>query len=222
MTTPADAQAQDYRGKLTFGLYASDDQTTVDVNARYAAKAWTGWLGWYGPQSDVRQPRAGLEYDLRRRRLLLIPSLQVASRTFVGGSIYAEIGEAVYAITGVSRTDLKPYVNLNFDPNDSWQLGIGAHVGRADSVAAFTIWDNRLQTAQQNSHVVVRHYFAGPRRITLDLSYKSGRGDAGTFVRGAAVATELDWHRWFAKGARDVHANYGAPTMWRFGGGMRF
>jgi hypothetical protein len=221
-STPAHAQVQNYQGKLTFGVYTSDERTTADVNVRYSAGNWTGWLGWYGPQSDVDQGRAGLEYDLRRRRMVLIPSIQAAAASFVGGSIYSEIGQAVYAIVGVSRTDLKPYVNLNFDPNESWQLGAGAHFGRADTVAAFTIWDNRLHTAQQNSHVVVRHSFAGPHRVTLDASYKSGRGDTGTFVRGMAVATEVDWHRWFVKAARDAHVNYSAATMWRFGGGMRF
>jgi hypothetical protein len=221
-STPAHAQVQDYQGKLTVGVYATDEHTTTDVNVRYSSGDWTGWLGWYGPQSDVRQGRAGLEYDLRQRRIVLIPSIQAASASFVGGSIYSEIGQAVYAIVGVSRTNLKPYTNLNFDPNESWQLGAGTHFGRADTVAAFIIWDNRLDTAQQNSHVVVRHYFAGQNRVTLDASYKSGRGDPGAFVRGTAVATEIDWHRWFVKAARDAHVNYTAETMWRFGGGMRF
>jgi hypothetical protein len=37
-----------------------------------------------------------------------------------------------------------------------------------------------------------------------------------------AIATEIDWHRWFAKAARDEHVNYTAETMLRFGGGLRF
>ena len=222
MPVSADAQGETYQGKLTIGVYSTGEQTTTDVNARYSAGSWTGWLGWYGPQSEIRQSRAGVEYDLRRRQILLIPSIQVASASFVGGSVYSEIGETLYAVVGVSRTNLRPYTNLNFDPNESSQLGAGVHFGRADSVAAFVIWDNRLHTAQQNSHVVVRHYFAGQHRVTLDASYKSGRGDEGIFVRGAAVATEVDWERWFVKAARDAHVNYTADTMWRFGGGMRF
>ena len=219
---PSKALAQDYRGKITVGVYASDQRTTVDLNARYTAQAWTGWFGWYGPQADIRQPRAGLEYDLRRKSLLLIPSVQIASASFVGGSVYGEIGQTLYAIAGASRTNLRPYVNLNFDPNESWQLGAGAHFKQNDSLAAFTVWDNRLHTAQQNSHVVLRHSIADAKRITLDVSYKSGRGETGAFVRGAEVATEVDWRRWFAKGARDAHANFGTATMWRFGGGLRF
>src|SRR5262245_5517296 len=99
---------------------------------------------------------------------------------------------------------------------------VPAHFRQATSVAAFTVWDNRLHTKQQNTHVIVRHYIAGIHRITLDASYKSGRGDSGDFVRGTAIATEMDWRRWFVKAARDAHVNYSAETMWRFGGGMRF
>jgi hypothetical protein len=175
-STPAHAQVQDYQGKLTVGVYATDEQTTTDVNVRYSSGDWTGWLGWYGPRSDVRQGRAGLEYDLRKRGIVLIPSIQAASASFVGGSLYSEIGGTVYAIAGVSRTNLEPYVNLNFDPNESWQLGAGAHFHQADSVAAFTVWDNRLHTNQQNTHVIVRYYFSGTHRIMHDASYKSGRG----------------------------------------------
>jgi hypothetical protein len=224
VSVPARAQSEEnYRGKMTFGVYTAGGQQTVDVNARYSAGNWTGWLGWYGPHSEIgSQARAGLEYDMRRRRFLIIPSIQVASATFVGGSLYSEIGGSLYAIAGVSRTDLEPYVNLNFDPNESWQLGAGAHFHQADSVAAFTVWDNRLHTDQQNTHVVVRHYFARTHRITLDASYKSGRGDSGEFVRGTAIATEIDWHRSFVKAARDAHVNYSPDTMWRFGGGVRF
>jgi hypothetical protein len=220
----ASAQTEEnYRGKMTLGVYTTGGQPTVDVNARYSAGNWTGWLGWYGPHSEIgSQARAGLEYDMRRRWVLIIPSIQAASASFVGGSLYSEIGRNVYAIAGVSRTNLEPYVNLNFDPNESWQLGAGAHFRQADTLAAFTVWDNRLHTDQQNTHVIVRHYFASTHRITFDASYKSGRGDSGDFVRGMAIATELDWHRSFVKAARDAHVNFTPDTMWRFGGGVRF
>lgn len=216
------ASAQDYPGKLTLGVYTAGDQRTVDVNARYSVNAVTGWIGGYGPQDDVRQARAGVEYDRRRRGLLLIPSIQIASPSFVSASLYSEIGQRLYVVAGASRTNLKPYVNLNFDPNESWQLGAGAHLGKADSVAAFTVWDNRLHTGQQNSHAVIKHYFEGSYRLSLDVSFKSGRGDENVFVRGIGTSAEFDWRRWFVKAARDGHANFGSETMWRAGGGVRF
>jgi hypothetical protein len=219
---PSSAAAQDYQGKLTVEMYRAADQVTGDVNVRYSAHDVTGWVGWYGPQNEIRQGRAGIEYDLKRPSVFVVPSVQIASQSFVGGSVYSEIGRRLYVIAGASRTNLKPYANLSFDPNESWQLGGGVHVGMADSLAAFAIWDNRLETGQQNSHVVLRHYLTNARRLTLDVSYKSGHGDAGVFVRGSAEAMEYDWHRWFVKFARDAHVNYSAETMWRAGGGLRF
>ena len=216
------ADAQDYHGKLTAAVYRADGQSTTDLNVRYSAGDWTGWVGWYGPQIEIRQSRAGIEYDLKRPWLVLVPSMQVASQSFVGGSVYSEVGRSLYLIAGASRTNLKPYANLTFDPNESWQLGGGAHLGKSDSVAAFAIWDNRLHTGQQNSHLAIRHYLSGSRRLTVDLSYKSGHDDEGLYVRGAAEAAEYDWHRWFVKLARDQHVNFGAATMWRIGGGLRF
>jgi hypothetical protein len=216
------ADAQDYQGKLTAAVYTAGNQVTTDLNVRYSSHDWTGWVGWYGPQSEVRQGRAGVEYDLKRHGLVLVPSMQVASQSFVGSSVYSEIGQRLYLVAGVSRTNLKPYANLTFDPNESWQLGAGAHVGQSDSVAAFAIWDNRLHTGQQNSHLVFRHYLANARRLTVDVSYKSGHDDDGIYIRGTAEAMEYDWHRWFVKLARDQHVNYSGATMWRAGGGMRF
>jgi len=216
------AHAQDYNGKLTAAVYTADGQVTSDLNVRYSSHQWTGWVGWYGPQGDIRQSRAGIEYDLKREWLVLVPSVQVASRSFAGGSVYSETGRRLYVIAGASRTNLKPYANLTFDPNESWQLGGGVHIGKADSVAAFAIWDNRLDTGQQNSHVVIRHYLPRARRLTLDVSYKSGRDDEGTYLRGSGEAMEYDWQRWFVKLARDQHANFTVPTMWRAGGGLRF
>ena len=222
VAAPYPAEAQEYHGKLTVGAYAADDQVTTDLNVRYSRHAWTGWVGWYGPRSDVRQSRAGIEYDLRRQWLVLVPSLQVASQSFVGGSVYSEVGQTLYLIAGASRTNLKPYANLTFDPNESWQLGAGAHLGKADSIAAFAIWDNRLHTGQQNSHLLFRHYLPQSRRLTVDVSYKSGRDDEGVDIRGSAQAMEYDWHRWFVKLAHDQHVNFTPATMWRAGGGLRF
>src|SRR5262249_22486566 len=116
----------------------------------------------------------------------------------------------------------KPYVNLTFDPNESWQLGAGTHMSERSTVSFFTIWDNRLATGQQVTHLSIRRRFAAMQRLTIDVSYKSGRGDEGLYLRGGAAAVEYDWRRWFAKAARDQHANFGIGTMWRFGGGLRF
>ena len=218
----ASAHAQDYHGKLTLSTYDVDGDHSVDVNVRYSLGDWTGWAGYYGAEDGTKQGRVGIEYDLHRPGLFLVPSIQTASKGFVGGTIYAEIGTQWYGIAGVSRTNLRPYANLTFDPNDSWQLGAGLHFAKADSIALYTIWDNRLDTGQQITHAVLRHHFGKSERLTLDISYKSGHGDDGTYLRGDGEAAEYDWGRWFVKAARDRHANFGEPTMYRLGGGFRF
>src|SRR5689334_2047144 len=222
LARPGPARAQDYHGKLTVSTYDADGDQSVDVNVRYSLGDWTGWVGYYAAEDGTKQGRTGIEYDLHRPWLFLVPSIQVASKGFVGGSLYSEIGTRWYLIAGLSRTDLRPYANLTFDPNDSWQLGAGMHFAKSDSIALYTIWDNRLDTSQQITHAVLRHHFGATERITLDVSYKSGHGDDGTYLRGDAEAAEYDWRRWFVKAAHDRHANFGEPTMWRFGGGLRF
>jgi len=216
------ARAQDYQGKLTATTYDADGDHSVDVNVRYSLGNWTGWVGYYAAQDDTKQGRIGVEYDLHRPWLFLVPSVQFASHGFVGGTLYAEIGTQWYLIGGISRTDLRPYANLTFDPNDSWQLGAGRHFGKSDSIAVYTIWDNRLDTGQQITHAVLRKHFRKTERITVDVSYKSGHGDENVYFRGDAEAIEYDWRRYFVKAARDQHANFGEPTMYRFGGGFRF
>jgi hypothetical protein len=216
------AQDADYHGKLTINSYYAGGDSSLDVNARYFLGDWTGWVGYYTSTEGTRQGRFGIEYDWRWRRLYLVPSAQTASEGFFGGTIYAEIGKPVYLVAGASRTNLKPYVNLTFDPNESWQLGAGTHVGKADTLAIFTIWDNRLDTGQQVTHLVVRHHFVRAERLTIDVSYKSGHDDEHNYLRAGEASAEYDWGRWFAKAAVDEHANFGDATMFRFGGGLRF
>lgn len=222
IATTVAAQGADYHGKATVAVYVAAGEPSLDVNVRYGAGGWTGWVGYFGASDSDHQGRAGLEYDLHRRAVYFVPSVQIASYGFVGGSAYGEIGSTVYLIGGVSRTNLHPYANLTFDPNESWQLGAGWHIGQQDSLAGYTIWDNRLHTGQQITHFVLKHYLPGARRFTFDTSYKSGHGDDDVYVRGVAESVEYDWRRWFIKGAVDEHANYGPATMVRAGGGLRF
>lgn len=219
--TRAVAQPPDYHGKLTVAEYAVEDESDLDVNVRYTVGDWSGWLGYFDSR-EIGQGRLGLEYDLRQHWLYTVPSVQLASHGFIGGSVYSEIGTRLFLIAGASRTNLKPYFNLTFDPNESWQLGAGTHMGEADTIALYCIWDNRLDTGQQITHAILRHYLAKARRLTADVSYKSGHGDGGVYLRGDAESVEFDMGRWFIKGARDEHANFGVATMWRLGGGVRF
>jgi hypothetical protein len=217
---PAAAQGPNYHGKVTIGEYQTSGDSSMDMNVRYSRSDWTAWLGYYS-SSDIREGRTGIEYDFRKDWLYVVPSAQAATKGFLGGTVYAEVGRRIYAIAGLSRTNLKPYVNLTFDPNDSWQAGAGMHFNDIVTIGLFTIWDNRLGTGQQITHAFVRRRLGELQRLTLDTSYKSGRGDDLMYVSGVAVSVEYDMHRWFVKIAGDQHANFGPDTMYRFGGGLR-
>jgi hypothetical protein len=58
----------------------------------------------------------------------LSPSLQTASQGFTAFSAQVETSDSWFVGAGLGRTNLLPYWNLNFDPNDSWTASIGRRV----------------------------------------------------------------------------------------------
>ena len=140
----------------------------------------------------------------------------------MAGQLYAEAGQTVYLIAGASRTNLKDYNNLTFDPNEALQLGAGWHVDRRTLLNAYSIFDVRLHTGQQNTHLVVRRYLDHEHRLTVDVVYKSGHTDEGEFVRALGATATWDWARTFLRLAYDPYSNFSSETMWRLGGGVRF
>ena len=220
--TPVMESATEPLDKLTLAAYRAAGETTYDVNLRRKFGDFVAWLGgFYDPQGES-QARTGAEYDFDRERVLAVPSLQLASNGFVQGSVYSELGGATHAIVGYSRTNLRPYATLTFDPNDSAQLGVGRVMGDAGRIDVFTIADIRLGTGQQNTHLIWRRPVRQGYRVTLDLLYKSGHADSGVFVRGEGATLTFDWPRWFLRWAYDPYANFGSYTMVRVGGGVRF
>jgi hypothetical protein len=220
--TPPKEGAPEPVDKLTLAAYRAAGDTSYDVNLRRKFNAFVAWLGGFYDPNGPSQARAGAEYDFDREHVLAVPSLQLASNGFVQGSVYSELGGATHAILGYSRTNLRPYATLTFDPNDSAQLGIGRVFRDFGRIDLFTIADVRLGTGQQNTHLIWRRPFGRGNRVTLDLLYKSGHADTGLFVRGAGATLTFDWPRWFLRWAYDPYANFSAYTMVRIGGGIRF
>src|SRR5262249_36169833 len=105
--------------KLTVAYYDFSSGTNgIDVNLRHTFKSTTGWVGYYHQNDRFDQGRVGYEYDYHAGWLTFVPSVQGATHGFVGFTLYGEAGRGVYAIGGMGRTNLKPYWNLGFDPND--------------------------------------------------------------------------------------------------------
>ena len=223
---PADTSETPF--KLSTGLYSVDrhgDQAGgpgLDVNLRYTQGDDHVWVGYFrSPALAFSQPRAGWDGSYRAGALRLLPSLQVASGGFVGGSIAAEAGTTWFAGGGLGRTNLRNYANLNFDPNDAITLYGGYRWDDADSVVMQLVRDNRLNPDQQNLHLIWRNQLEDGERFTIDLLAKQGTVD-DRFIRRAGISLNYERTRWFARLAFDPKVNFTAQNMLRLSTGTRF
>jgi len=217
-----DGAATPPSNKLTMAYYDFSSGTQgYDINLRHTFSTSTAWLGVYNENDGFDQVRAGYEYDYHHNWLTLVPSAQAATHKFVGATVYAEAGRRIYAIGGAGRTNLNPYWNLGFDPNDYVQFGTGYRNDAGDVVSAFAIHDNRLGTGQTNTHLYLRRYLR-QWRFTLDVVNEHGTGEGGLVVRAWSTSLDADWRRWFVRVASDPHVNYTADRQVRIAGGVRF
>jgi hypothetical protein len=210
--------------KLTLGRYASSDGNTgLDANLRGGLGPHTAWVGLYRDESGYRQARAGYEFRLDGETLRTVFSLQSASGGVAVGSITSEIGGANYAIVGFGRTNVRNYVNLNYDPNDAITLGVGTRAFAQTELTLFNVHDDRLHTGQNVTHLVLRRRFDGDQRLTVDVFIKRGLTGDGEFVRNdRSISLGYDRGPLFVRLAHDPHAGFTAPTQRRLQFGARF
>lgn len=221
------AAAQPVAFKLTTGLYqlSGGDLPAgpgLDVNLRASSGFGDAWVGWFrSPVQALTQTRAGWDNTFKLGPVRFVPSLQLASGGFLGGSAYLETGATWFAGAGVGRTNLRPYVNLNFDPNDSWTLAGGYRWGDNHSLALQVVRDNRLNPDQQHTHLVYRTPVNEDERLTLDLLSEKGLV-AGVPIRRLGLSVAYDWPRYFVRIARDPLVNFTTQDMLRLSVGTRF
>ena len=215
--------------KLTPSVYhETAGRSAFDLNLRGNLVDDTFWIGEYQRGSEFQQLRGGYEHQFSLPFGKLIASAQAASRGFLGGSATLEIGDAsvtpFYALAGFGRTNLQPYYNLNFDPNDSTLFGGGwRSADQAKTATLFRIHDDRLGTGQTVTHLVLRGKTGERSRLTVDLFRREGRSapDAEYFAAtGVSVAYDRD--PWFIRLAIDPRANFTASDMTRLAVGVRF
>ena len=232
----ADASAGPGEFKLTLGRYGyqlgdgASAGNGTDLNLRYRQSGRTVWLGAYQDRRTSRQWRAGWDdqWDLPASVITsaagpaqLLPSLQVASGGFVGGSLALQVGAPFYAQVGIGRTNLRPYANLNFDPNDALMASLGWQGDGGRQAALALIADDRLGTGQQHHHLTVRWPLQPALRLTADLLHKQGRGDGGP-VNTWGWTLGLDGSQWFGRLAHDPKQNFSTLDAWRLSAGRRF
>ena len=218
----ADNASTDALGwKLTLGQYFYRNYSGSDANLRWQKKDTHAWVGVYSDTSFGSQFRAGADTSIAISRYLQMqPSLQVATPGFIGGSLNAQIGDEWYCLIGFGRTNLKPYFNLNFDPNDAVTYGAGHRTSSGGIYTIFVVADDRLGTHQRDWHFNAR-IPVNASRITFDVMHKSGIGDTG-LVDAWGFSATYDWPKIFARVAYDPKQNFSAQDAWRVSGGIRF
>jgi hypothetical protein len=215
------APAADRHWKLTLGTYRYSTYSGQDLNLRWQLSDTHAWVGVYSDKAFGTQTRAGADTSISLTRLLQVqPSLQVATMGFLGGSVTIQAGDEWFALAGIGRTNLKPYFNLNFDPNDALTFGAGHHSSDGTIYTLFVVADDRLHTHQRDWHLNAR-VPVRDMRATLDLMRKSGLSDAG-YITAWGFSATWDWPAWFLRIARDPYQNFSAQSAWRFAGGARF
>jgi len=214
-------EAPDY--KLTLGHYASSDGNPAnDLNLRAGLGPHTVWLGVYQDRAGLRQWRTGYERRDDFGLLRSVLSLQNASGGAWVGSASAEVGGATYALVGWGRTNLRNYINLNYDPNDAITVGAGTRAIENTELSLFQVRDDRLSTGQRVTHAVLRRRFEGEQRLTVDLFTKRGLAADGQFVHDRSLTLGYDRGPWFARLSHDPHAGFAAATQNRVSFGSRF
>jgi hypothetical protein len=217
----ADSDGPDF--KFTLGRYRSSDGNPAwDANLRGSLGAHTAWLGVYRDRAGLQQWRSGYEFRSDGESLRSVLSLQNASGGAWVGAATAELGGASYAIVGWGRTNLRNYINLNYDPNDAITLGLGTRAIANTELTLFHVRDDRTPSGQQVTHAVLRWRFGDAQRLTLDLSNKRGLTGDGVYVRGNSVTVGYDQGPVFVRLAHDPHAGFTMPTQNRISLGFRF
>ena len=220
---PAKAEAIAFKFTPTV-YYTTNQPWAYDVNLRGNLGPHTAWVGYYDQPTQFQQARVGYEYAFSLPIGRAVLGAQYASQGFLGGAIAAELGGSVYGLIGWSRTNLKPYFNLNFDPNDAILFGVGARLTWQTTVSLFQIRDDRLNTGQQVTHLVARTRPTEKTRWSVDLFYKSGHpeADSPVWVSATGIGVTYDFEPWFARVTWDPHVNFTPNDMLRIAFGFRF
>jgi hypothetical protein len=220
----ADEARDSWAYKLTPSYYVTTNQRdALDINLRANHGPHAVWLGYYRRDGEFEQARTGYEYTAQISYVQLVPSIQLATHGFAGGSLNAQIGESIYALLGFGRTNTRDYYNLNFDPNDSILYGFGTSLLPKSTLSMFTVKDDRLHTDQVVTHAVWRISPDDSQHWTVDVSSKHGRATpVDVPVSGMALTVTYDYRDIFFRLAQDNKVNFTTDDQTRLSVGLRF
>lgn len=211
--------------KLSYTQHrAQSERDGIDLNLRGTRDVTVFWIGHYRRANEFEQSRGGLEQTLSFDWGKLLVSGQAATHGFLGYATQAEIGAgSVRPLVGFGRTNLKPYYNLNFDPNDMVTVGLVADLPQSMRASFYAIHDDRLGTGQTVVHAVLRTSGDAARRWTIDLSQRRGPlGDGGERAVRTGIGVTYDRAPYFGRVVYDPNANFSGHDMVRASFGARF
>jgi hypothetical protein len=216
--------------KATLGSYRDSitKSTGTDINLRGNTQDTKFWLGYYKDQDNFTQSRGGVERSASLGTYgQVITSLQLASGGFVGGSVTwdgkQDNVDGLSPLLGWGRTNTRPYVNLNFDPNDSILWGGTYSQSGLGQISFFQIFDDRLKTGQRVTHLVWRGTLPNVMGLTLDAFERNGASDEGEpKFKGHGLAVTVDVRNYFVRMAYDQKANFTDANITRLAMGFRF
>ncbi len=215
--------SDDFKSKLTFGVYFTKDSQSYDLNLRHQfGPNVTAWIAGFADTTGSHLLRIGGQYDYHKKWFHFVPSGEVETTKGTSISLYSELGYKTIAMVGYSRTNLKTFFDLFWDPGDSVTLGVGHRLSDYDRIQAFTVFDVRLHTGQDNTHVTYRHKINRNNGITFDGVFKFGHLDNGRYIHAAGIGAYYDRPKWFWKVYFDPYVNYTQHTMFRTGIGLKF
>jgi hypothetical protein len=223
----SNTHAEDPSYKFTTGVYVLSDgglsnSHGLDINVRQTSQLGNIWGAWYrSPEQQVSQPRMGWDKSFEASHWRIMPSVQTASGGFWGGSLSVETGDTLFAGLGLGRTNLHPYVNLNFDPNDAWMASVGYRWSSLQSLSVQVVRDNRQNPDQQHLHLLYRTPMPDGHRLTLDVLFKSGLVE-DRMVQRTGMSLTYDFAQFFTRIAYDPAANFTPQNMWRLSIGRRY
>lgn len=210
--------------KLTLSHYSTDSIKANDINLRASKSNQTVWLGYYAENSaNFDQLRFGYERTDTLPYTKLISSLQIAGHGFLGWSENAEIGSPFFVLAGIGRTNLRPYNNINFDPNDAITYGVGWRNAEDTSISLYAVRDDRVNNGQQIAHLVFRQSFQHAQRLTLDIFNKTGPNDAmNESINATGSAITYDISQYSLRFAYEPKVNFSQENMLRLSAAFRF
>ena len=223
----ASARAEPAPFKLTVGRYQSStggqaSSFSTDYNLRHSSALGNVWYGHYVASAEqLTQDRLGWDRNFNLGALRVLPSAQVATGGAWNGSVNVETGASWYAGAGLGRTNLRPTVNLNFDPNDAYSLSGGYRWSEGAALGLVYVRDNRENPEQRHLHLIWRTPLGDAHRLTVDLLHKRGLVE-GEQISRTGLSVAYDWPRWFVRLSYDPKVNFTTQDMWRLAGGTRF